>query len=155
VELYTGGAYRTGDLDFVGTVPAAVSRTLEGEGFQRLGRHWVHEEGRVFIEIPGDSLGPGETAADLRRGEVVVRVIGPEELLVDRLAAWEFWGSEQDAVNAFLIWRSNRLDQKRLRALATAREVTAALASLISFRRSLRGKAPSADQLAGWARRRP
>ena len=152
VELYTGGGYTTGDLDFVGSVPGAVSRVLESEGFRRVGRHWVHEKGQVFIELPGDSLRDGERAAELRRAGVIVRAIGPEELLVDRLAAWQFWGSEQDGVNAFLIWRANRLDEKRLRVLAAAREVSAALASLAAFRRSLRGKTPTPKRLEQWAK---
>ncbi|MEW6338818.1 MAG: hypothetical protein AB1625_15640 [Acidobacteriota bacterium] len=32
VELYTGGAYVTGDLDFVGRVPAPVARALVAVG---------------------------------------------------------------------------------------------------------------------------
>jgi hypothetical protein len=155
VELYTGGAYHTGDLDFVGSITRSIAKTLEQEGFQRSGRHWVHEEGRVFIELPGDSLLSDETEVELRRGDVSVRVIGPEELVIDRLAAWQFWGSEQDAVNAFLIWRSNRLSGKRLRSLAVAREVSAALDSLVAFRRSLRGRSPKAEQLERWAGKGP
>lgn len=154
VELYTGGAYRTADLDFVGFVPDAVAETLEREGFRRVGRHWVHEQGRVFIELPGASLRPGERDALLRRGQVEVRIIGPEELVVDRLAAWQFWRSEQDAVNALLIWRSNVLDEKRLLRLAKAGEVSASLASLVAFRAELRGREPSAEQLERWARGR-
>jgi hypothetical protein len=152
VELYTGGAYHTGDLDFVGSVPSPVARILEREGFRRVGRHWVHEKGQIFIELPGESLRSDETEVELRRGGILVRTIGPEELLVDRLAAWQFWGSEEDAVNAFLLWRSNSLNEKRLRSLADAREVSPSLDSLIAFRRSLRGKAPKSEQLERWAR---
>lgn len=152
VELFTGGAYRTADLDFVGSVPGSVAAVLDNEGFQRRGRHWVHEASQVFIELPGHSLQPDERPALLRRGELTVRCLGPEELVVDRLAARRYWGSEQDAVNAFLIWRANELDEKRLRALAETREVSADLESLIRFRASLEGAEPSPEQLTQWAK---
>jgi hypothetical protein len=32
VELYTGGAYTTGDYDFVGDVPESVGKALEEAG---------------------------------------------------------------------------------------------------------------------------
>ena len=152
VELFTGGAYTTGDLDFVGSVPASVGARLEEHGFRRSGRHWVHEREHIFIELPSSSLLPGERAVDLRRGKTTVRVVAPEELVVDRLAAWQFWGSEQDAVNAFLIWRSNRMNEKRLRTLAAGREVSVALASLVAFRGALAGKDPTPEQLIEWAK---
>ncbi len=35
VELYTGGAYVTGDLDFVGSTTDSVAERLQEEGFKR------------------------------------------------------------------------------------------------------------------------
>ena len=60
VELYTGGAYTTGDLDFAGTVPTAAARTLAAAGFVRHGRHWIHEAGQVYLEFPSAALAAGE-----------------------------------------------------------------------------------------------
>lgn len=42
VEILAGGAYTTGDLDFVGSVPAMVGAALKKNGFERAGRHWIH-----------------------------------------------------------------------------------------------------------------
>ncbi len=94
VELYTAGAYATGDLDFVGDVPDEVAAELVRSGFVRRGRHWVHEEGRVFFEFPGSRLEPESEPVRLRRGGATLRVIRAEALLADRLAAWKFWRSE-------------------------------------------------------------
>ena len=45
VELYTAGAYTTGDFDFVGDVPPEVKAAFEKAGFKKEGRHWIqHEE---------------------------------------------------------------------------------------------------------------
>lgn len=38
VELYTGGAYTTGDLDFVGSVSPTVALGLKSAGFSQRGR---------------------------------------------------------------------------------------------------------------------
>lgn len=152
VELYTGGAYTTGDLDFVGWLPTDVERSLREATFRKEGRHWIHETGQIFIELPGSHLEPGETAVRIRVGSVLVRVISPEAILVDRLAAWQFWHSTIDAVNAFLLWRSleRRLHRRTLIALAKARGVGKALRSLRDFVAKETVRAPIAE-VEKWA----
>jgi hypothetical protein len=58
VELFTVGAYTTGDIDLVGAVTSSVRAALEVAGFERHGRHWIHEQAQVFIEFPGSALDP-------------------------------------------------------------------------------------------------
>ncbi len=137
VELYTGGAYTTGDLDFAGQVPPAVAAKLAEGGFERAGRHWVHEEAQVFLELPSPSLDPGETAARLRRGDLSVVVLAPEELIANRLASWKFWQSEEDGVNALLVLRATEVDPDRLRQLARDADVEDRLHALLTFVESL------------------
>mgnify|MGYP001818900785 CR=1 FL=1 len=50
VEILTGGAYTTGDFDFVGSVPTSVRNILEKNGFNKSGRHWIHEAAQIFLE---------------------------------------------------------------------------------------------------------
>jgi DNA-binding XRE family transcriptional regulator len=78
VELFTGGGYTTGDLDFVGEVPDAVARRLSDAGFKRKGRHWIHHEGQVFLEFPGDSLEADEEVIALEVAGQRIRVLAPE-----------------------------------------------------------------------------
>lgn len=151
VELYTGGAYRTGDLDFVGSVPRVVAEKLEEAGFRQQGRHWLHEEGQVFIEIPGTSLGAGQRSRTLRRGSTEVLLVSPEDLIVDRLAAWKFWESEEDAVNAFLIWRSTDVDRERVLERARAADVGDRFQSLSEFLEQFDDATPTPEQLSAWA----
>jgi hypothetical protein len=153
VELYTGGAYTTGDLDFVGDVSRGVARALEAAGFTRQGRHWVHHEGEVFLEFPASHLDEGERADYLEVGGRRILVLGPEELIADRLAAWEHWGSEVDAVNAFLLWRGTgeQLDLERLRGLAKHHQVETSLESLQAFVAETAGRTPSDEEIRQWA----
>jgi hypothetical protein len=156
VELYTGGAYTTGDLDFVGHVPSRVAQALEEAGFRREGRHWVHRASETFLELPGSSLEPDEGAARIVLEDSEVTVIRPEDLIVDRLAAWQFWSSEIDGINAFLVSRAQRhnLNRHRVAALAKSRKVEKALSSLQAFERKLTRREPSREELEQWASRR-
>ncbi|MGH9379717.1 MAG: hypothetical protein ACRD2Z_03775 [Thermoanaerobaculia bacterium] len=153
VELYTGGAYTTGDLDFVGAVSQEVEDDLRSAGFQRTGRHWVHEEGGIFIELPASSLTDGERAVRIGSGDESVLTISPEDALVDRLAAWQHWRSSLDGISAALLYLKvgAELDWKFLREAAGRREATEALDRLPALGKA----APALDALEAWAREYP
>jgi hypothetical protein len=156
VELLTGGAYTTGDLDFVGGVPAGVAEKLRAASFRKEGRHWIHEKGHVFIELPGGRLEPEEQVVRIRSGASTVLAISPEDILIDRLASWQFWASSVDGINAYLIWRkqNRRLNQRRLTRLAKKREVGPALKSLRSLISRSKGRAVRPKELELWAGKR-
>src|SRR5262245_18070190 len=103
VELYSGGAYTTGDLDFVGMVTPEVARELEKNGFRREGRHWIHDERQLFVEFPGTAIDSGATTARIEVDGTPVLTLSPEDMIADRLAAWQFWNSATDGASAFLI----------------------------------------------------
>jgi len=157
VEILTGGAYTTGDLDFVGSVPAEVRRTLKERGFKKSGRHWIHEEAQIFLEFPGDALDPKERP--LRR--VVfgynLLLVGIEDLLVDRLGAWDYWKSGVDGANALLLFRACRdeIDDDRLSCRALEEGFGVALESLRAFDSKWGTIDPDPAALAAWANRGP
>jgi hypothetical protein len=152
VELYTAGAYTTGDFDFVGTVPDSVARALSDAGFKREGRHWIRAEGEIFVEFPGSRIEKNERTAILNVSGTRVLTLTAEDMIVDRLAAWQFWRSTTDGASAFLIWKAQarRLDSARLTELAERRGIQKALASLRAFLgRGPRRKSP--EDLERWA----
>jgi hypothetical protein len=154
VELYTGGAYTTGDLDFVGQVSPSADSALSEAGFRREGRHWVHETQEIFIEFPGSAVAVGEKTATIIVDGIHVLTLSPEDILVDRLSAWQFWKSATDGINAFLIWKAQRerLDDRRLASIARDRGVTVALGELRKLIEA--GDSPSSETLEQWANRR-
>jgi len=157
VELLTGGAYTTGDLDFVGFVPASVRRGLEENGFKKSGRHWIHERGQIFLEFPGDSLAPEEKA--VRRevfGHEIV-VVSVEDLLVDRLGAWAYWKSGIDGANAYQLYRACREEIDEIRLTQRAREsgFDEALRALRSFDDQWSESEPDPNTLERWANNGP
>lgn len=156
VELYTHGAYTTGDLDFVGDVSGEVAEVLDHAGFRRAGRHWIHEQGRVYLEFPGSRLEPASEPARLRRAGLTLRVIRAEALLADRLAAWKFWRSEVDLLNALRLLHARRvrLELREVRRCARALEVEDEWRRLRAWDRRLGGRWPSAAESERWLRRK-
>jgi hypothetical protein len=157
VELYTQGAYTTGDLDLVGTVTPGVTRALENAGFERHGRHWIHEPAQVFVEFPGTALEPDERASWLDFEGQKVRVVSVEDLLVDRLGAWEHWQSSVDGVNALLVWwaQQQRIDVGRLEHRLAQAGWNSAWQSLVRFASKWEpGEAPVAE-VEEWANAGP
>jgi hypothetical protein len=154
VELFTGGAYTTGDLDFVGPVPADVERALAAAGFRKEGRHWIRDDGEIFLEFPGSALREGESPALVTVEGIKVLTLRAEDILVDRLAAWQFWNSQTDSVSAFLLWRAQagNLDRHRLKRLVIDRKVESAFRSLSEFVNQLGSRVPSDPELEAWAR---
>ncbi|NHZ73722.1 MAG: hypothetical protein GWP16_04555 [Nitrospirae bacterium] len=154
VELLTGGAYTTGDLDFVGEVPSDVESKLKEHGFERHGRHWVHEKGQIFLEFPGDRLEAPETSLEINFDGSIVEILSPEAVLVDRLASWAFWHSEVDALNAVLLWRATErsLDRKILRELVRQRKLEETWEEFLRFMDSVSDRKPTEEELEKWIR---
>jgi len=157
VELYTAGAYTTGDLDFIGDVTDKAAESLREAGFEREGRHWIHREAELFVEFPVSAVQAHERAAIVKVGRFSVLTLSPEDMIVDRLAAWQFSSSTTDGASALLIWKAQEkvLNRRRLMALADVRDVNKGLARLLAFARVNRGKKLSSMDLETWASEAP
>jgi len=155
VELYTGGAYTTGDLDFVGSVPPRVAKALKKAGFEQRGRHWIHDVGQVFIEFPASGLEGGEESIVLETEGERILVVEPEALVADCLAAWQVWQSPEDGVNAWLITRGRRLDLHRVDVLAGAKGVSLAARRLAEVVERWQERDPTEEELVSWAKAIP
>ncbi len=157
VELYSGGTYVTGDLDIVGQLSPQVQVRLREAGFARTGRHWIHEESQTFIEVCGSHLAPGEEATLVELGGSRVVVLSPEDTLVDRLAAWQFWKSPADGINAFHLWWNVRvkLQAHRLEMAASCRGVSLALERLLAFGERSRVLIVAWEEIERWAKDLP
>ena len=157
VEILTGGAYTTGDLDFVGFVPPPVREILEENGFKKSGRHWIHEVAEVFLEFPGDALDPKERAIRHEAYGYNLILVSLEDLLVDRLGAWAHWKSGVDGANALLLYRICRseIDDDRLTRRAREAGFEPALEALRDFDRDWVESDPDPEVLEVWANNGP
>ncbi len=157
VELYSAGAYTTGGVDLVGSVGPRVQRRLREAGFKRHGRHWIHEDAQVFVKFPGTALGANELSVWAEMEGQRVHIIAVEDLLVDRLGAWEYWRSSVDGVNAFLVWGAVRDTVNLARLEARVRETgwVKAWQSLRRFAEHWQVAMPPEEELERWANQGP
>lgn len=101
LEFYTFGEYVTGDLDFVSGCPNEVlERVMNELGFSKTGnlRQWIYPETNILIEFPGRNLeGREDKITEVVIEGYKLQLIGIEDLLLDRLSAYVFWKSKEDA----------------------------------------------------------
>ena len=120
VEYYTAGSYATVDIDLAGA-SEPVGQVLDSWGFQHEGRHWFDEALALVIEVPGSSLAPDQIthAVAVRIGAITVRIIGIEDLVIDRLAACVHWNHAESCEWAVrLLKAADEIDTPYLRARA-------------------------------------
>lgn len=97
VEIYTQGSYTTGDID-IKAQGELLASILKEWGFKKTGRTWFNEELDIYIDWLGSSLDEGEEAYEKLNtvliGELEIKVISIEDLIIDRLNAYKWWKDE-------------------------------------------------------------
>ncbi|NJD52511.1 MAG: hypothetical protein FIB07_06530 [Candidatus Methanoperedens sp.] len=117
VDFYTEGIYPSYDIDLVSN-RKKIGEILETVfGFKPNGRHWINEQIGLSVEVPSSHLAGNKDKINTIRIEgIEVRVIGIEDLIIDRLNACIHWKSIRDCEQArFLIqYYRNRIDFRYL-----------------------------------------
>jgi hypothetical protein len=126
VETYTAGQFTTGDMDITTTDSKATERVLTGLGFEQIGMVWLNKRLGVAVHIVG--LFPNanlDKARTMEVGPYKVKVIGVEDLIVDRLAHVKFFNVAGDMEKAKVLYTNfkRQIDEKYLRATAKKRGV--------------------------------
>lgn len=145
LEFYTLGDYATRDIDLVAEERRVVGQALEKLGFEHLPgqRHWYHEALDISIEIPDEKLAGSEektTTVDVQG--TGVEIIAPEDLLIDRLAAFKYWYSADDGEWAARLYaiHEESMDLDYLEQRAEAEKVTDALEEIKARAKRLLGR---------------
>jgi hypothetical protein len=144
VELYTQGSYTTGDIDI--KAPLEMTRGILKEWkFAKKGRTWFREDLDLYVDWLGSSLDEGEEAENrvtiIKMAEgLEVRVIGIEDLVIDRLNAAKWWGDVDSLMWAKVLLGIKRklrrkIDLKYLRKRAQEEDVTDLLQKALSSER--------------------
>jgi len=108
VETYTAGQFRTGDIDIVTPDSKAAEKILKRMGFEREGMVWLNKTLGLAIHIVGLFAKNSEKARIIHAGPYKVRIVGVEDLIVDRLVAAKFWNSQVDLEQAKALWKGFR-----------------------------------------------
>jgi hypothetical protein len=98
IEVYTLGAYTSGDIDLV--VPRKFAAgILESWGFVTEGRTWRHKAWKLDVDLVGGTYhGSSERLREIATPYGRVRLASSEDLLVNRLIEAKHWqGRKQEA----------------------------------------------------------
>jgi len=125
VETYTAGQFRTGDIDIATPDSKAAEEILQQIGFEREGTIWLSNALGLAVHIVGLSPTNSEKARIIHAGPYQVRIVGVEDLIIDRLAAAKFWKSQVDLEQAKALWKGFRkqIDLQYLRKRAREENV--------------------------------
>jgi hypothetical protein len=98
LSYYSREVYFTADIDLAYADRESLDRVLTQIAFEKRGRYWVNEELKMAIEAPASSLEGEESPVEIvELGDGLrCRIIGIEDLLIDRLNACKHWKSEID-----------------------------------------------------------
>lgn len=134
VEYYTAGDYATVDIDLAGA-SEPIADVLAAWGFEKQGRHWFDESLRLLVEVPGSRLGPEELehVVGVRLAGVTSYVLGPEDLIIDRLCAAKYWSDADSRLwGGVVLATAQELDRAYLCRRAEEEDVTDELEALLS-----------------------
>ena len=98
LSYYSREVYFTSDIDLAYADREALNVVLTDIGFEKRGRYWVSEELKMAIEAPTSTLAGEDSPVEIVEvGEgLQCRIIGIEDLIIDRMNAFKHWKSEID-----------------------------------------------------------
>jgi hypothetical protein len=137
LSYYTREVYFTADIDLAYADREALDAVLKDIGFRQEGRYWVNDEISMAIEAPASVLAGEDAPVEIvELGEgLKCRVIGIEDLIIDRLNACKYWKFETDCEMAELLLKkyAEELDWEYLEKKAVLPENNT-LTELLKFK---------------------
>lgn len=123
VETYTAGQFPTGDIDVTTSDSTTVQKVLESLGFEEIGMIWLNKKLGIAFHIVGH-FAP-EKPGRIRVGPYEVRIVGVEELILDRLSAAKLWNIPADYEKAKVLYDNfkKQIDVDYLRENAKKKKV--------------------------------
>ena len=103
VEVYSGSAYRTGDVDIIVEGDVDLLRRALGLIEEWRGRAWVYRGLRYAIDIVSTRYDKPREPIVLEVGGKHVYVEPPEESVIESLNACVYWGSDLDCEKAAMV----------------------------------------------------
>jgi hypothetical protein len=121
VAIYSDGEYVSYDLDFVTTgLARKVDAAMEELGFRQQGRRWRHPNTPYWVEFPPGPVQVGDAVvtefAERATRFGVLRLLGPTECVMDRLAGYYHWSDPQCLEQALAVARRHPVDLARIEA---------------------------------------
>ncbi|MHA1298982.1 MAG: DUF6036 family nucleotidyltransferase [Candidatus Helarchaeota archaeon] len=126
VAFYTLGTYLTEDIDIISYRSEIVEKVLKELKFEKIARVWYNEDFNIVIDIVGFSLsGSKDKLREIEIEGRIIKIIGVEDLIVERLCSYIYWKVEQDIFVAkqLLITQFDEIDWDYLEKKAKSENV--------------------------------
>jgi len=140
LSYYTREVYFTAYIDLAYADREALDAVLKDIGFRQEGRYWVNDEIGMAIEAPASVLAEEDAPVEIVEigQNLTCRIIGIEDLIIDRLNACKHWKSEIDCEMAELLIKRylRELDWDYLRKVAVKPENNT-LSELLELKRKV------------------
>lgn len=106
IEIYTNGAYISGDIDLVVAVPSKVRDVLRSWGFKDEGKLWTQSKLGLYVDLVGRwNSGSERLTRVVQTKYGSVRLGAVEDLIVKRLLETRYWGEKSALAQAILLTR--------------------------------------------------
>lgn len=122
VSIYSKGAYKSGDLDFIiqNLLKERLPDVMAEIGFVKKGRHYVHPECKhLFVEFPSGPLGIGDDynikPASIKTGGSEIKILSPTDCIKDRLASYIYFKAQEGMDQAILVAKNQPFDRKAVK----------------------------------------
>lgn len=98
LSYYSREVYFTADIDLSYADIDSIDTVLKDIGFRKQGRYWVNDELKMAVEVPKSILAGEDSPVEIVEffENLQCRIIGIEDLIIDRLNACKYWKSEID-----------------------------------------------------------
>jgi hypothetical protein len=122
VDLYSLGGFSSIDLDLV-VKRKEIEPVLSEMGFKQKGKYYQRKDD--FIDVVGSDIRDKRVQTVTVKGSGKIKVIGVEDLIVDRLCACKFWKSKTDCEQAEFLLKGygKKLDRGYLEEKAEKADV--------------------------------
>jgi len=140
IEIYTQGAYVSGDLDICAP-RESVATVLSAWGFKQPGREWARLDWKIVLDVVGPRV-----SGSMRLSRVLATPYGPvrvgciEDLIIRRLALVKFWSEPEEYRNALLLVAIPGIDWDYLEFLARRENLSEELVQLRGTSRGARAR---------------
>jgi len=118
VSIYSNGAYRSGDLDFVkvSLFETKIEETMNELGFKKHGRHYINPDCKhLFVEFPGGppfGIGEDNTIVpdEVEVNGAVIKILSPTDCVKDRLASFIYFKAPEALDQAVLVAKNQEVN---------------------------------------------
>lgn len=105
LSYYTREVYFTADIDLAYSDGESLSEVLKEINFKKKGKYWVNEGLKAAVEVPIDVLVGEEAPFEIVElgPDLHCKLIGIEDLIIDRIKTYKNLNSESDGEMAQLL----------------------------------------------------